>query len=91
MAHDALRPNARQCEAKNARVLNPTALPYPRRSLAARWNMPLELATDLASLALYDVIIYADDSGSMIFEEGGDRINDLKLILARVAEVTLQP
>ena len=49
--------------------------------------MPLELATDLASLSLYDVAIYADDSGSMIFEEGGDRINDLKLILGRVAEV----
>ena len=48
----------------------------------------MELATDLASLALYDIVIYADDSGSMIFEEGGDRINDLKLILGRVAEVT---
>ncbi len=47
----------------------------------------MELATDLASLALYDIVIYADDSGSMIFEEGGDRINDLKLILGRVAEV----
>jgi hypothetical protein len=60
-----------------------------RRQLAARWNMPMELATDLASLALYDIVIYADDSGSMIFEEGGERINDLKLILGRVAEVTL--
>ena len=59
-----------------------------RRQLAARWNMPMELATDLASLALYDIVIYADDSGSMIFEEGGERINDLKLILGRVAEVT---
>ena len=47
----------------------------------------MELATDLASLALYDIVIYADDSGSMIFEEGGERINDLKLILGRVAEV----
>ena len=36
-------------------------------------------ATDLASLALYDVVIFADDSGSMIFEEGGERINDLKV------------
>lgn len=49
--------------------------------------MPLELAHDLATLALYDIVIFADDSGSMIFEEGGDRINDLKLILGRVAEV----
>ena len=51
--------------------------------------MPMELATDLASLALYDIVIYADDSGSMIFEEGGDRIDDLKLIVGRVAEVML--
>lgn len=49
--------------------------------------MPVELAFDLAALALYDVIIYADDSGSMAFEEGGERIADLKLILGRVAEV----
>lgn len=49
--------------------------------------MPMELAIDLASLALYDIVIYADDSGSMAFEEGGDRINDLKLIVGRVAEV----
>ena len=48
----------------------------------------MELAIDLAPLALYDIVIYADDSGSMAFEEGGDRINDLKLIVGRVAEVT---
>lgn len=57
------------------------------RQLAQRWNMPLELAYDLSTLALYDIVIYADDSGSMIFEEGGERIADLKLILAKVAEV----
>ena len=49
--------------------------------------MPMELATDLVSLALYDIVIFADDSGSMIFEEGGDRVDDLKLIVGRVAEV----
>ena len=47
----------------------------------------MELATDLVSLALYDIVIFADDSGSMIFEEGGDRVDDLKLIVGRVAEV----
>ncbi|MCJ1303502.1 hypothetical protein MMC08_006312 [Hypocenomyce scalaris] len=57
------------------------------RQLAQRWNMPLELAYDLSTLALYDIVIYADDSGSMIFEEGGERIDDLKLILSKVAEV----
>ena len=64
--------------------LCPHALP---RSLAARWNMPVELAIDLAALALYDVVIYADDSGSMAFEEDGSRIDDLKLVLSRTAEV----
>ena len=59
------------------------------RALAARWNMPVELAVDLAALALYDIVIFADDSGSMAFEENGERVNDLKLIVGRVAEVTL--
>ena len=42
---------------------------------------------DFCRLALYDVIIYADDSGSMSFEEGGSRIDDLKLIIGRCAFV----
>jgi len=36
-------------------------------------------------LALYDVVIFIDDSGSMSFEENGERIKDLQLILQRVA------
>jgi len=36
-------------------------------------------------LALYDIVIYIDDSGSMAFEEQGGRIKDLELILHRVA------
>lgn len=61
---------------------------------------------DFCRLALYDVVIYADDSGrlalasaftstfadsrrfrSMSFEEGGSRIDDLKLIIGRCAFV----
>lgn len=57
------------------------------RGLAAKYHMPVELAYSMASLALYDIIIYADDSGSMAFEEGGERINDLKLMVGRVADV----
>lgn len=49
--------------------------------------MPTELALDLATLALYDIVLLADDSGSMVSEEGGEHVNDLKLILGRVAEV----
>lgn len=43
------------------------------------------MARDIVRLALYDVVIYIDDSGSMSFEEGGERIKDLQLILTRVA------
>jgi hypothetical protein len=49
--------------------------------------MPKELAVDLSGLALYDIVILADDSSSMAFEEQGERIDDLKMILNRVAEV----
>ncbi len=31
----------------------------PRRSLAAKWHMPAELAIDVAALALYDVVVMA--------------------------------
>jgi len=55
-------------------------------ALAARWRMPKELAIDLASLALYDIVIYGDDSGSMESYDG-ERIDDLRLIMAKVAEV----
>ena len=47
--------------------------------------MPKEIAFDLAKLALFDIILYVDDSGSMAFEQGGERVDDLKLILNRVA------
>jgi len=56
--------------------------------IASEWRMPLELASDLVKLSLFDTILYVDDSGSMAFEEGGERIDDLKLILSRVAYAT---
>ena len=40
------------------------------RSVGSKWNMPMELAFDLCTLALYDIAIYADDSTSMKFAEG---------------------
>ena len=30
-----------------------------RRKLAAQWHMPVELAIDVAALALYDIVIMA--------------------------------
>lgn len=53
--------------------------------LCQAWRIQREIATDIVRLALYDVVIYIDDSGSMSFEENGERIKDLQLILQRVA------
>ncbi|KAA6408511.1 MAG: transcription factor [Lasallia pustulata] len=53
--------------------------------LCAQWRVPKEVGQGLVKLALFDIILYIDDSGSMQFDEGGERIKDLKLILARVA------
>ncbi|KAI9890402.1 MAG: hypothetical protein M1814_004188 [Vezdaea aestivalis] len=53
--------------------------------LCAHWRIPKEIATDFVKLALFDIVLYIDDSGSMAFEENGERIKDLKLIISRVA------
>ncbi|KAF2785740.1 hypothetical protein K505DRAFT_330815 [Melanomma pulvis-pyrius CBS 109.77] len=50
-----------------------------------RWRIAKEVANDIVKLALYDIVLYIDDSGSMQFEEQGSRIQDLRLILDRVA------
>ena len=49
-----------------------------------KWRVEREIAMDIVKLSLYDIVIYIDDSGSMQFEEGGERISDLKVILERV-------
>lgn len=51
--------------------------------LCQAWRIQKEIANDIVRLALYDVVIYVDDSGSMSFEENGERIKDLQLILQR--------
>ncbi|MCJ1411254.1 hypothetical protein MMC19_005342 [Ptychographa xylographoides] len=53
--------------------------------LCQRWRVPREVGQDVVKLALYDIIIYIDNSGSMEFEEGGERKKDLQVILSRVA------
>ncbi|KAL6151547.1 hypothetical protein ACJBU6_09499 [Exserohilum turcicum] len=50
-----------------------------------RWRVAKEIANDIVKLALYDIVLYIDDSGSMQFEEEGSRIKDLRLILERVS------
>ncbi|KAJ8326755.1 hypothetical protein QVD99_005459 [Batrachochytrium dendrobatidis] len=56
-------------------------------SLSQQWNISQSLVPDLCSLALYDIVFYVDDSGSMVFEENGERIDDLKFILGKAAQV----
>ncbi|GAA5869547.1 hypothetical protein JCM1840_004454 [Sporobolomyces johnsonii] len=77
----AFYPDPRQLEPLAHRIASSGAL----QRVAQEWRMPLEIAMDLAKLALFDVVLYCDDSGSMAFEEGGSRIDDLKLIVSRVA------
>lgn len=45
----------------------------------------MEVATDVMKLALFDVVLYVDDSGSIEFEENGLRKEQLKQILGIVA------
>jgi len=58
------------------------------QKLAAMWKLPMELAIDLTKIALFDVVVLIDDSGSMAFEQNGERIDDLKMILGKVAAAT---
>jgi len=53
--------------------------------LCSTWRVVPEIGQDIVKLALFDIILYVDDSGSMQFEENGERIQDLKLIVSRVA------
>ncbi|GAA5996525.1 hypothetical protein JCM5350_001123 [Sporobolomyces pararoseus] len=78
---EAFYPDPNQLYGLAQRIASSGAL----QKVAAEWRMPLEIGMDLAKLALFDTILYCDDSGSMAFEEGGSRIDDLKLIVSRVA------
>jgi len=48
-----------------------------------QWRIPQEVGRDLVRLGLYDIVLFIDDSGSMQFEENGERIDDMKLVLKR--------
>lgn len=52
--------------------------------VAAEWRLPLEVAFDLCTLSLYDVVIYADDSYSM---QGANWEVDLTKIVQKTASV----
>lgn len=53
--------------------------------LVQEWNVPTEVATDVMKLALFDIILFVDDSGSIEFEERGIRKEQLKQVLGIVA------
>ncbi|KAI5302784.1 hypothetical protein KEM55_000900, partial [Ascosphaera atra] len=61
------------------------AAPPKIQQICEHWRIPREIAQDIVKLALYDIVIFIDDSGSMSFEEDGERLQDLQLILSRVA------
>ena len=56
--------------------------------LRQQWRCSMYEIVQMAALALYDVVIYADDSGSMKAVEEGTRIKDLELILERVTNIS---
>jgi len=48
-----------------------------------------EIALELAKISLVDVVLYCDDSGSMIFSDNGERWNnDLQAIIKMTSELT---
>lgn len=53
--------------------------------LMHEWHVSLEIAMDIIKLALFDVILYVDDSGSIEFEENGVRKDQLRNIISTVA------
>ncbi|KAJ5603396.1 hypothetical protein N7537_006352 [Penicillium hordei] len=59
--------------------------PGKLNKLIHEWAVPMEVATDVMKLALFDVILYVDDSGSIEFEEKGLRKDQLRQILGIVA------
>ncbi|GAA5900751.1 hypothetical protein JCM8208_004602 [Rhodotorula glutinis] len=78
----AFYPDPRALEPLAQRIVSSGAL----QQIASKWRLPMEIAVDLCKLSLFDVVLLIDDSGSMSFEEGGSRIDDAKLVIARVAE-----
>jgi hypothetical protein len=59
--------------------------PGKLQRLIHEWAVPMEVATDVMKLSLFDVILYVDDSGSIEFEEKGLRKDQLRQILGLVA------
>ncbi|KAL1857369.1 hypothetical protein Plec18170_003493 [Paecilomyces lecythidis] len=59
--------------------------PEKINGITSTWKASPEIAMDSIKLSLFDIILYIDDSGSIMFEEEGARLKDLKNILSLVA------
>ena len=59
--------------------------PAKLNRLIHEWSVPMEVATDVMKLSLFDVVLYVDDSGSIEFEEKGLRKDQLRQIIEIVA------
>ncbi|KAB8291736.1 hypothetical protein EYC80_006532 [Monilinia laxa] len=72
---------------QNPQILQQISATAPQKidQLCQAWNVPKELGADIVKLALFDIILFIDDSGSMVFQENGSRIDDMKLVLGRAA------
>ncbi|KUL85244.1 hypothetical protein ZTR_08967 [Talaromyces verruculosus] len=55
------------------------------QQLMREWNVGQEVAMDVIKLALFDTVIYVDDSGSIQFEEDGSRLTQLRQILGLIS------
>jgi hypothetical protein len=60
------------------RIANSGAL----AKIASSLHLPMEIAMDMARLALFDTVLYLDDSGSMTLE---DRIPQLQALVSQIA------
>lgn len=77
-------PSKQQLRAIAERIVSVQAV----ENIAERWNLPLDQAIKLVKLALFDVVIYVDDSASMERMEGGQRVQQLHNILSQIAFCT---
>lgn len=59
--------------------------PAKINKLVREWNVPTEVAMDVMKLALFDIVLFVDDSGSIEFEERGVRKEQLRQVLGIIA------
>lgn len=57
--------------------------------LCAQWRIPHAVGQDLSKLALYDIVLYIDNSGSIEMRERPKRKRDLHATLAQVLDFAL--